>query len=145
MPIACLIAATAVMPVFACFHAVDPWDYYGFEPVIPSLSAKGNILASLKTDEWFHIDVTNRDGLITFPSFHVLLALLAAAALWPVRYLRWPVVVWASLIVISTVTTGIHYSVDVFGGLAMAVVAHLIARTYIRWESATGRSKLVTS
>jgi membrane-associated phospholipid phosphatase len=133
--IACLVAAAIALPAFACFQAVGPWDYYGYDPVIPSLSAKASMLAALKTDAWFQIDVTNRDGLITFPSFHVVLTVLAAVTLWNVRYLRWPATIWATLIVISTVTTGIHYLVDVVGGLAVAFVAYGLAQAYVRWES----------
>jgi membrane-associated phospholipid phosphatase len=68
----------------------------------------------------------------------VVLTVLAAAALWPLRRLRWPVTIWAALIVVSTVTTGIHYTVDVLGGLAIAAVAHRGALVYSRWEQ--GRS-----
>lgn len=133
--IGCIVAAGIAMPIFACFQAVGPWDYYGFSPAIPSLSGKAEMLASLKTGGLFVIDMTNRDGLITFPSFHVVLTVLAAVALWPVRYLRWITTVWAALIVVSTVTTGIHYLIDVFGGLAVAGIAYGCARAYLRWET----------
>lgn len=132
--IGCLIAASISMPIFACFQAVGPWHHYEFEPVIDSLSQKAAMLASLKTDSWFLIDVDNKDGLITFPSFHVVLTVLAAIALKPIRYVGWPAMVWAALIVVSTVTTGIHYTIDVFGGLAVAAIALVGARVYLRWE-----------
>src|SRR5262249_55436 len=60
------------------------------------------------------------------------LAVLAAAALWPVRYLRWPAAVLAALIVVSTVTTGWHYVSDVLGGLALAALSLAVARGYLR-------------
>jgi membrane-associated phospholipid phosphatase len=80
--------------------------------------------------------------LITFPSFHVVLTVLAAAALWPLRPLRWPVVCWAALIVISTVATGIHYAVDVAGGLAVATVAFAAGHVYLELESGRWRHLL---
>ncbi len=132
--VGCIIAATISLPIFACLQAVGPWEYYGFPPAFESLSQKDEMLATLKTDQVFVIDVTNRDGLITFPSFHVVLTALAAAALWPLRWVRWPAALWATLIVVSTVTTGIHYTIDVVGGLGLAVVAHAGARVYIRKE-----------
>ncbi len=134
--LACIVAATISLPIFAYVQAVGPWEYYDFEPVIPSLSQKASILSALKTNDWFVIDLSNRDGLITFPSFHVVLTVLAAAALWPFRHLRWPVMCWATLIVASTVTTGIHYFIDVLGGLAVAAVAYAAASAYLRWEAA---------
>jgi membrane-associated phospholipid phosphatase len=136
--VGCIVAATISLPIFACLQAVGPWDYYGFEPPIAALGGKEAMLLTLKTDSVFVIDVTNRDGLITFPSFHVVLTVLAAAALWPLRPLRWPVVIWAALIVISTVATGIHYSVDVLGGLAVAAFAYACGCLYLRCEYAIG-------
>src|SRR5262249_33271432 len=81
--VGCIVAATISLPIFAHMQAVGPWDYYGFEPPIAALGGKEAMLMALKTDSLFVIDVTNRDGLITFPSFHVVLTVLAAAALWP--------------------------------------------------------------
>lgn len=129
----CVVAAAISMPIFACFQAVGPWHYYDFEPVIPSLAGKEAMLATLKTKAEFVIDVSNRDGLITFPSFHVILTVLAAVALWPFRYLRWFTTLWAALIVVSTVTTGIHYTIDVLGGLGVAYVSWRCARAYLQW------------
>jgi membrane-associated phospholipid phosphatase len=121
--VSCILAAAISLPIFACFQAVGPWDFYGFPPAIESLAGKGAMLETLKTGAPFVIDLTNRDGLSTVPSFHVVLTVLAAGALWPFRYLRWPAAAWAALVVISTVATGIHYTIDVVGGLAVAAVA----------------------
>ena len=126
--LACIVAACITMPIFAFFQAVGPWEYYGFPPAIPALSDKAAMLSSLKTNTVFVIDVSNRDGLITFPSFHVVLTVLAAAALWPFPYLRWLTSIWATLIVVSTVTTGIHYFVDVVGGVLLAGIAYATAK-----------------
>jgi membrane-associated phospholipid phosphatase len=132
--IGCVVAAVISMPIFALFQAVGPWDYYGFAPAIPSLNDKWPIMELVKTDSTFVIDITNRDGLITFPSFHVILTVLAAITLRSFRYLRWCVAFWAVLIVISTVTTGIHYSIDVIGGLVIAAISWFAARALLRVE-----------
>ena len=47
------------------------------------------MLLNLKTDSLFVIDVSNRDGLITFPSFHVVLTVLAAASIGQVHRAIW--------------------------------------------------------
>jgi membrane-associated phospholipid phosphatase len=60
---------------------------------------------------------------VCFPSFHAAWAVLAALALWSVKPLRVPAVVLASLIVISTVTTGWHYAVDTLAGVSLAIGA----------------------
>ena len=129
--IACVVAATIAMPIFACFQAIGPWEYYGFDPSIPTLAEKDEIMATLKTDALYVIDVTNRDGLIEFPSFHTILTVLAATALWPFRRLRWVTTPWAVLIVISTVTTGIHFLADVVGGLGVTWIAWRTAGHYL--------------
>ena len=91
------MAATISLPIFACVQAVGPWDYYGFEPPIAALGGKEAMLLTLKTDSVFVIDVTNRDGTdqrsrrsMSYSRFW------RAAALWPLRALRWRVVIWAS-------------------------------------------------
>ncbi len=128
-----VVAASLTLPIFACFQAVGPWHYFHFDPVIPSLAGKHEMFLMLKTHAPFVIDVSNRDGLITFPSFHVILTVLAALTLGSFRILRGIVAVWAILIVISTVTTGIHYTVDVLGGLIVAIASWRLARLYLAW------------
>jgi membrane-associated phospholipid phosphatase len=68
------------------------------------------------------------DVLICFPSFHVIWAILFAQALWGFRYLRIPVALLAGLIIMSTLTTGWHYFVDVLAGILLASFAVLTAK-----------------
>jgi membrane-associated phospholipid phosphatase len=91
---------------------------------------------TLRSGEPFVVDLGNHDGLICFPSFHTILALLAATALWPVRYVRWPSALLAALIVMSTVTTGWHYVTDVVGGFVVTALSLAVARGYLRLERA---------
>jgi len=54
--------------------------------------------------------------------------------LWPIRGLRIVGVAMAGLVVVSTVSTGWHYVVDVIAGFAMAAVALGIARLVVEPE-----------
>jgi hypothetical protein len=36
--VSCILAAAISLPIFACFQAVGPWDYYGFPPAIEALA-----------------------------------------------------------------------------------------------------------
>lgn len=64
-------------------------------------------------------------GIITFPSFHTIFALLL---IWAVRGIRWvfiPSLLWNGGIVLTTFIDGGHYLVDVLAG---AVVAYATIR-----------------
>jgi hypothetical protein len=81
-------------------------------------------------------------AIVSFPSFHVILAVLSAVALNGVpRVRRWA---WAlaTLTSISTITTGWHYGVDVLGGLAVSLAASWIARLAVVPEAAQDPDQL---
>lgn len=71
--------------------------------------------------------VTELSGLVTFPSFHTVLGLLAAQALAETR-LRWAGVAWASAVIVSTVPIGGHYVTDIAAGLTVWLLAAAVAR-----------------
>jgi membrane-associated phospholipid phosphatase len=131
--IACVVSAMISIPLFAVFQAAGPWVYYGYSPQIDQSNYE-KMLKLIKSNYTAYLDLNYSEGLICFPSFHTILAVLAAAALWPVPYLRWIGAAWGTLIVVSTVTTGTHYVIDVLGGLGVAVVAHRAARVYSALE-----------
>jgi membrane-associated phospholipid phosphatase len=58
------------------------------------------------------------NGLVTFPSFHTVLALLVTQAFWDTR-LRWLATFWSSMVIVSTVPIGGHYVTDLLGGFAI--------------------------
>ncbi len=55
-------------------------------------------------------------GVITFPSFHTIMALLAIQAWWWNRALRLPVLGWNCMVIFSTLPMGGHYFVDLVAG-----------------------------
>jgi hypothetical protein len=128
-----VIAAVICLPLFAVFQAVGPWVVHGYAPA-PDQAFYAQTLAAVKAQDWYTVDLSYSEGLISFPSFHALLAVLAAAALWPIRYVRWPAVLCAALIVVATVTTGWHYVVDVVAGLFVAGLVRVLAVGYSRLE-----------
>ena len=77
------------------------------------------------------------------PSLHVANTCLAAACLRRGGG-AWRIVapIWAVLIVLSTLTTKQHYAIDVAGGMALAAVSFVAARTCLRFRDAAPRPRL---
>jgi membrane-associated phospholipid phosphatase len=131
--VASVVSAMISLPLFAVLQALGPWTYYDYRPSIDHSSYLA-LFSKLRSDGPFTLDLSYRDGLITFPSFHTILAVLASAALFHIRYVRWPATCVGILIVISTVTTGTHYVIDVYAGIGIAFVSVLVARVFSRIE-----------
>ena len=77
-------------------------------------------------------------------AFHTVLAVLSALALRFVPYLRWGVALLSALIIISTITTGWHYLVDILAGFLIAAVSVLVGKGHTRLEArhaASGRTE----
>jgi hypothetical protein len=75
---------------------------------------------------WVHhrLPVTTMwGGMIAFPSFHVMWAVLTTYAALPYRKLFWPVAALNALVVASTVLLGWHYLIDVPAGLLLGAVS----------------------
>ncbi len=127
-------------PIMLFFPAIGPWAGWHFAPDKLQQSCEATIYA-LRHGSLFVKD--NFGGIVCLPSFHVFWAVVSAYALYPFRYLRYPAILAAVLITISTMTTGWHYGVDVIAGLVMMAVSTYIADSVIygrfRWPFA-GRS-----
>jgi membrane-associated phospholipid phosphatase len=65
------------------------------------------------------------EGLITFPSFHAIWAILLVSAFYGRRKVFYPLVLLNAVVLLSTVTTGMHYFTDVLVGSAIAVAVIL--------------------
>lgn len=70
-------------------------------------------------------------GIVCLPSFHVFWAVVSAQALYSFRILRYPAMLLAFLITVSTMTTGWHYGVDVLAGLLMMLLSSYLAGVII--------------
>jgi membrane-associated phospholipid phosphatase len=65
------------------------------------------------------LDIRKLQGVVTFPSFHMIMALAVAYGCRTTRWLAWPMCVWCALVVVSTVPIGGHYVIDLLGGTAL--------------------------
>lgn len=112
------ISAIATILLGVLMPAIGPFAFYHL-PVAGLTPYVGQLIA-LHNGTMRVIDLSNAQGLITFPSFHATLAILCAYAARTLRYLAWPALVLNILIVCTAPVIGGHYFADVFAGLALA-------------------------
>jgi membrane-associated phospholipid phosphatase len=74
-------------------------------------------------------------GLVSFPSYHAAVAILLTIAFRRHAWLFPVACVVNGLMVISTLTTGGHYLVDVLAGAGVAWISHRIAQRNLRGRS----------
>ncbi|VWD28094.1 PAP2 family protein [Burkholderia lata] len=84
----------------------------------------------LRSGRLRQFSLSESQGLVSLPSFHVMLALLLAYAVRHVRYLFPASVVLNAVMIVSTPTQGGHYLADVIAGIAFGVLSIVVVR---RW------------
>lgn len=124
-----LLAFAIGMPLFALVPAVGPWYGYHFAPN-PGQADCQHSLMLLRTPGPYSLQPF---GVVCFPSFHVIWAVLCVCALWSIRPLRIPAALAAGLVVLSTLTTAWHYFADVLAGFLVAALAMAASRALGRW------------
>jgi protein-S-isoprenylcysteine O-methyltransferase Ste14 len=105
------VAMAIVFPIYFCCPTFAPRH---------ALAGDGVWAGLLQFERW--LDPPSQ----ALPSFHVIWALLIAAAIG-----GWPARVWALLISLSCVTTGMHTVADVVAGAAAAL---FVMRASAAWE-----------
>ena len=130
------LAFVLALPCMLLLPAIGPWVAWHFPPNIAQRAIELNIV-SLRRGIMSSAD--SFGGIICFPSFHVFWAVVSAQALQPFRVLRYPAILVAALVTISTVTTGWHYGVDVIGGLLLVAVTTYIASLLVASEDSPRR------
>jgi membrane-associated phospholipid phosphatase len=123
-----LVAFAIGLPLFALLPAVGPWYHYHLASNPTQTDCLAQLLSLRVPGPYVFQD--QAAGVVCFPSFHVIWAILCAAALWGFRPIRIPLALLSAMIIASTVTTGWHYFSDVLGGIAVAVLSMAIARVY---------------
>jgi hypothetical protein len=87
----------------------------------------------LRSGRLRQLSLSESQGLVSLPSFHVMLALLLAHAVRHVRYLFPASVVLNAVMIVSTPTQGGHYLADVIAGIVFGVLSIAVVR---RWMAA---------
>ena len=141
--------------VFWLAPAIGPWAYYGQTAYgSPPPSAEAAFLADFSAlREGRFTALLAGQGLVTFPSFHVVFAVLFAWVFRRERFL-YPVAIVLNLGVIAvTFPVGWHYLADLPAGMVLvtatiAVVRRIQgapARSAAHWESALAPDGALTN
>jgi membrane-associated phospholipid phosphatase len=119
------LAAFAIgIPAFALLPAVGPWYGYHLKALPEQMYCQTELVALRLPGP----HISQVAGIVCFPSFHVIWAIICVRSLWGFRPLRIPVALLSGLLILSTLTTGWHYFTDVLGGFAVAGLSIAIAR-----------------
>jgi membrane-associated phospholipid phosphatase len=73
------------------------------------------------------LDASKLEGVVCFPSFHMVMAAAVAYAFRTTRWLALPVACWCALVVVSTVPNGGHYVVDLIAGFLLWIATLALA------------------
>jgi membrane-associated phospholipid phosphatase len=121
------------MPALHAFayYGIGVADLHGLHPVLLENRFVAQFTA-LRGPGPHSIPMGELEGLVEFPSFHTTMSLLFVWALWPLRWLRLPVVVASLLSLSSTPIDGAHFFTDMIAGAAIAVAAMVVATRWAR-------------
>jgi hypothetical protein len=133
------LAAVATIAIAACMPALSPLVHLGITPadhpnIVLAVPREFEAQAlALREGTMRMIDLDGAQGLVTFPSFHTVAAVLLAIAFWRVPVVRWAGLALNAAMLIAIPIEGSHYLVDVFAGAAVALAAYEAARRIVLW------------
>jgi membrane-associated phospholipid phosphatase len=126
--LACMLTVVTTALISSVLPAVGTFYEYGISPDLPVFRASGYLvqlhqLPLVRDGSLRVLDYNTLGGIITFPSFHAAAAVLALWAFWGVWWMR-PLALIANVgMLLATPLVGGHYFVDVFAGVALAMLA----------------------
>ncbi len=115
-----MVSTIAAIGIGILIPAAGPVAYYHL-PVAPG-TVYISQMAGLRDGTLRTINPFDGEGLVVFPSFHTVLAVLSAYAARPLRILKIPMLALSLLIILSTPFAGGHYFNDIFAGIILAAL-----------------------
>ena len=132
-----LISGAMMFIIVLLLPALSALPY--FAPTHPELAIKPYLMyhdiGALRDGSLRVIDLPKTEGLVTLPSFHCIVAILLAYAMRGWRVLYPLAIVWSGLIMISTLSAGGHYFVDIIAAAIVCAIAVRIYRRASRWAA----------
>jgi hypothetical protein len=138
-----IFAALITVAISALLPAASPWPYYApttaeSPHITPALLSSWTVLCGLRDGSFRTLIAHGSEGIISFPSFHAVCAVILIIAHWPIVVLR-PVMLALNLaMLVATLIDGSHYFTDVLAGVALGAAcfyaANAIATTHVAAE-----------
>ena len=131
--LAWVVALAIALAGLALAPARTAWVHFGANVALPDLGAQVGTAQSLTLETLRGGGLRNLlnepfEGIVAFPSFHTVGALLYAWALWGFAWARWPVVALNGLMILATPVIGAHYFIDTIAGAVVALAALKLAQ-----------------
>lgn len=104
-----------------------PQDYANLSAV-GEMWSFGRTFAMLRDGSLAIIDLSNIDGIVSFPSFHTMAGLMTVYAARDTRWLAIPVALLNGTMIVATLPVGGHHLADVLAGAALTMAAILVVR-----------------
>jgi hypothetical protein len=131
--ILCLtIAATVCSVISYIFPAVAPFVHLNLNaadyPNVNMISGYHHLhdYLGMRDGTLKSLDLLQLKGVITFPSTHASIAVIMLWGFWHIPYLRWPLLVFNLIALVSIPITGGHYLTDAIFGVIIAVMSILL-------------------
>ena len=127
-----MVCALVTAGLFLWFPAEGPFISQSYQPTDDQAHYLTHLHA-MRDGATLALRWKDVDGLITFPSFHTTWAVLLALAFCR-RPRLFPLFATVNaLVVVSTLTTGWHYLMDVLGGILVCLLAVVSLRPLEKW------------
>ncbi|WP_230945991.1 phosphatase PAP2 family protein [Burkholderia territorii] len=126
-----MFAVIVVVLVSTPLPAASAFVHFGITD--PGTASTVTHYGLLRSGQFRQLNLADVQGLVSLPSFHVMLALLFAYALRHVRYVFAAAIVLNAAMIASTPTQGGHYLADVIAGIVCGALSIAAVR---RWTAA---------
>jgi hypothetical protein len=133
--LAVAIGALIAITIWALIPSLGAKSLYTLPPAIAShltLAVDcdyGRALVQLLHNGPGHITPDDLRGLIAFPSYHGVLALILVWYAWRVSWLRWPVLLINAVVLVCTPIQGGHHMVDVLAAFPVTALALFLSES----------------
>lgn len=140
--LALIIASLATVFCWALFPSSGASAYWTLDPEIDRAvrpvvnSVYGAELNRQLVEGVTHISQIKAKGMIAFPSFHTVMALMTLIAAWPYRIPRYLLIGINIILLPGILVFGGHHLVDVLGGFVLTVACWFLAVRIYRAQEA---------